>query len=221
MTEPTIKARAFGELAALARALQTAGPEAERAAAPEPEHRAPEAHERDLFAKTVGPVTPLRRAVAAPPARPRPAAVARQRQSDEAQVLRQSLSDDFDADWLLETDDALSFRRLGISADVVRKLRRGVWVTQAQLDLHGLRREEAREQLVTFLRAAAQTGRRCVRVIHGKGNGSPGRQSVLKAKVKGWLVQRNDVIAFTQARAADGGSGALLVLLRQGKFNPD
>ena len=143
--------------------------------------------------------------------------MARQRQFDEAQVLRQSLSDDFDADWLLETDDALSFVRPGVGSDVVRKLRRGVWVTQAQLDLHGLRRDEAREQLVAFLRDAAQSGRRCVRVIHGKGNGSPGRQSVLKSKVKGWLIQRDAVIAFTQARAADGGSGALLVLLRPGK----
>ncbi|MEQ1807045.1 MAG: Smr/MutS family protein, partial [Burkholderiaceae bacterium] len=108
---------------------------------------------------------------------------------------------------------------VGISADIVRKLRRGVWVTQGQLDLHGLRRDEARVQLVSFLRNSAQTGRRCVRVIHGKGNGSPGRQSVLKGKVKGWLMQRDDVIAFTQARASDGGSGALLVLLQAGKAN--
>ena len=97
---------------------------------------------------------------------------------------------------------------------MLRKLRRGVWVTQAQLDLHGLRRDEAREQLQIFLREAARTGWRCVRIVHGKGNGSPGRQSVLKSKVKGWLVQRLDVLAFVQARAADGGHGALLVLLR-------
>jgi DNA-nicking Smr family endonuclease len=50
--------------------------------------------------------------------------------------------------------------------------------------------------------------------VHGKGHGSPGREPVLKGKVRGWLVQKNEVIAFTQARAQDGGHGALLVLLK-------
>jgi DNA-nicking Smr family endonuclease len=77
-----------------------------------------------------------------------------------------------------------------------------------------LRRDEAREHLAVFLRDAVRAGRRCVRVIHGKGNGSPGREPVLKLKVRGWLVQKSEVIAFTQARAQDGGHGALLVLLR-------
>ena len=74
--------------------------------------------------------------------------------------------------------------------EVVRKLRRGVWVLQGEIDLHGLRRDEARERVAAFLREAARNGLRCVRVIHGKGNGSPGREPVLKAKVKSWLVQR-------------------------------
>ncbi len=219
MSKPAPATRAFGDLAALARVLQAAREKAQRGAARESERAALEAIERNLFARSVGPVTPLRKSAAPPLTRPRPAPAARQREADEARVLRQSMSDDFDADWLLETDDALSFRRVGIGADIVRKLRRGVWVTQGQLDLHGLRRDEARVQLVSFLRHAVQTGRRCVRVIHGKGNGSPGRQGVLKGKVKGWLMQRDDVIAFTQARASDGGSGALLVLLQPGKAN--
>ena len=217
LSQPALKARTLGELGTLAGAMRAAREATERAAARERERMAREAHDRNLFAATVGPVIALRKAVGTPPQRPRPPAVARQRQIDEAQVLRQSLSDDFDADWLLETDEALSFVRPGVGADVVRKLRRGVWVTQGHLDLHGLRRDQAREHLVEFLRAAGQSGRRCVRVIHGKGNGSPGRQSVLKGKVKGWLIQRDDVVAFTQARAADGGSGALLVLLRPSK----
>ena len=125
----------------------------------------------------------------------------------------EALSDEFDVESLLETDDALSFRRRGIGPEVVRKLRRGVWAIQAQLDLHGLRREEAREALGRFLREAGRTGCRCVRVVHGKGHGSPGREPVLKGKVKSWLVQKNEVIAFTQARAAQGGAGALIVLL--------
>ncbi len=214
MIKRALKVRDFGELATLARTMFVARREAEAAATLERQRKARELHERNLFAVSVGPVLPLRKGAAAPPTRARPAPVPRQRLRDEARVLEESLSDDFDAAWLLETDAELSFRRRGVGPDVLRKLRRGVWVTQAQLDLHGLRRDEAREQLQIFLREAARTGWRCVRIVHGKGNGSPGRQSVLKSKVKGWLVQRLDVLAFVQARAADGGHGALLVLLR-------
>ena len=214
MIKRALKVRDFGELATLARTMFVARREAEAVATVERQRKARELQERNLFAVSVGPVLPLRKGAAAPPTRARPAPVPRQRLRDEARVLEESLSDDFDAAWLLETDAELSFRRRGVGPDVLRKLRRGVWVTQAQLDLHGLRRDEAREQLQIFLREAARTGWRCVRIVHGKGNGSPGRQSVLKSKVKGWLVQRLDVLAFVQARAADGGHGALLVLLR-------
>jgi DNA-nicking Smr family endonuclease len=176
----------------------------------------PARQESSLFASTVGTVAPLRKGAAAPPARPRPPPQARQRERDEKAVLVESISDEFDAETLLDTDDALSFRRRGIGIDVVRKLRRGVWVLQDELDLHGLRREAARERVVEFLRDAARAGRRCVRIVHGKGHGSPGREPVLKAKVKAWLVQHDAVLAFTYARAADGGHGAVIVLLRPG-----
>ena len=86
---------------------------------------------------------------------------------------------------------------------------------QAQLDLHGLRTDEAREQVVYFIGQARRNGLRCVRVIHGKGLGSEGRQPVLKDKVLRWLPQQKEVIAFCQAPPSMGGSGALLVLLRQ------
>ncbi len=169
--------------------------------------------ERDLFAHTVGPVTPLKAAARAAMARPRPEPVPLQRQRDEAAVLREALSDDFDVESLLDTDEALSWRRNGVGIEVVKKLRRGAWTIQAQLDLHGLRRDEARERLADFLRDAARHGLRCVRVVHGKGNGSPGRQAVLKGKVRSWLVQKSEVLAFVQARGAQGGAGALVVLL--------
>lgn len=172
--------------------------------------------ERNLFALSVGPVQPVRGKAgpAASSTRPRPPPVPRQRELDEASVLREALSDDFDVESLLDTDAALSFRRRGVGPEVVRKLRRGVWAVQAHLDLHGLRRDAAREQLSAFFREAVRQKLRCVRVIHGKGNGSPGREPVLKAKVKAWLVQKDEVMAFAQARASDGGHGALLVLLR-------
>jgi DNA-nicking Smr family endonuclease len=207
-----MKARTLGELGAIRQALQHARRDAAEAARRERERLAREQRERDLFALTVGAVTRLRE-VAVAPAPARPPARARQRERDEAAVMHEAISDEFDVESLLETDDALSFRRPGIGPEVVRKLRRGVWAIQAQLDLHGLRRDEARERLNHFIVDARRAGLRCVRVIHGKGNGSPGREPVLKAKVKSWLVQKQEVIAFTQARASDGGTGALLVLL--------
>lgn len=212
--------RSLADLGAVAKAMREAERRAAEDAARERERAARERHERELFARSVGAVVPLRRDAPPPVPRPRPAAEPRQRVLDEARVLHESISDEFDAESLLETDDALSFRRRGIGPEVVRKLRRGVWAIQAQLDLHGLRRDEARERLGEFLRESARAGLRCVRVIHGKGNGSPGREPVLKGKVRSWLVQKSEVIAFTQARAQDGGHGALVVLLQLSSSSP-
>ena len=76
-----------------------------------------------------------------------------------------------------------------------------------------LRSDEARESLGGFIRNAYKQGLRCVRVVHGKGLGSPGKQPVLKTKTQRWLIQKNEVIAFVQAKPAEGGAGALVVLL--------
>ncbi len=135
---------------------------------------------------------------------------------DEEAVLREALSDGFDVATLLDTDDALSFCRSGLGPDIPRRLRRGDWSIQRQLDLHGLRRDDAREQLGVFIRDAHKAGLRCVRVVHGKGLGSPGKTPVLKSRVQSWLVQKDEVLAFVQARPADGGAGALVVLLKPG-----
>ena len=211
-----LKARSLDELSQIRTALLEQRRAAEAKLAAEREQAAAEKRERDLFANAVGQVVPLRRAAHAAPERPRPAPRARQRERDDRAVLVEAISDAFDAESLLDTDDALSFRRRGVGLDVVRKLRRGVWVLQGELDLHGLRRDEARERLAAFMRDAAKSGKRCVRVVHGKGLGSPGREPVLKGKVKSWLIQRSEVLAFTHARPADGGHGALIVLLRPG-----
>jgi DNA-nicking Smr family endonuclease len=133
---------------------------------------------------------------------------------DEQNVLREAMSDEFDVSTLLDVDDQLSFRRPGIGLDVTRKLRGGHWSIQRQLDLHGLRSDEAREALGQFIRLSHRTGVRCVRIVHGKGLGSPGRTPVLKGKVQRWLVQKKEVLAFVQARPAEGGAGALVVLLQ-------
>ena len=119
-----------------------------------------------------------------------------------------------DVSSLLETDERLSFRRAGVGPDVTQKLRRGKWSIQRQVDLHGLRTDEAREVLTTFIRESHRQGIRCVRVVTGKGLGSPGKEPVLKDKVHRWLVQKAEVVAFVQAQPAHGGAGALVVLLQ-------
>lgn len=186
--------------------------EREQAAKREAERRA-EA-ERNLFARAAGKVEPLRSTGRVQHAAAQPAPIPVQRQLDDQRVLRESISDEFDAATLLDVDDAMSFRRPGIGMDVTRKLRRGAWSIQAEIDLHGMRREEARENLAAFLRAANRDGLRCVRVVHGKGLGSPGKTPVLKGKVHSWLVQKEEVLAFVQARADEGGAGAVVVLLK-------
>jgi DNA-nicking Smr family endonuclease len=168
----------------------------------------------DLFRRSIGEVAPLPSPDKVLPGMPRPLPIPRQHLADEQAALKESLSDEFNVDTLLDTDEALSYARNGIGPDTLRKLRRGHWVIQSQLDLHGMRRDEAREALGEFLRAALRRGQRCVRIIHGKGLGSVNREPVLKNKVRAWLVQKEEVIAFCQARAADGGSGALVVLLK-------
>ena len=170
--------------------------------------------EKNLFVRAAGAVKPIRehRRVHLAPEPPAPIPV--QQQLDEQRVLQEAISDEFDAATLLDIDDALSFRRPGIGMDVTRKLRKGYWSLQGELDLHGLRREDAREALAAFIRDAHRRGWRCVRVVHGKGLGSPGKTPVLKGKVQSWLIQKNEVLAFVQARGDEGGAGALVVLLK-------
>lgn len=172
--------------------------------------------EANLFARAVGVVKRMPSNDQASITLPAPAPVAAQRQKDEEAVLRDALSDGFDVSTLLDTDDALSFRRPGIGIDVTQKLRKGGWSIQREIDLHGLRSDEARVALAEFIRIAHKQGLRCLRVVHGKGLGSPGKTSVLKPKVHSWLIQKNQVMAFVQAKATEGGAGALVVLLKPG-----
>ncbi|MDD2881777.1 MAG: Smr/MutS family protein [Rhodoferax sp.] len=171
------------------------------------------ATDKDLFIRAAGAVKPLpdKRKLLHKPEQKMPLAM--QYQQDEKAVLKEAISDEFDVSTLLETDEHLSFRRPGIGTDVTRKLRRGDWSIQRQLDLHGLRRDDAREALSIFIREAHKQGIRCVRVVHGKGLGSPGKAPILKNRVHSWLVQKNEVLAFVQAKPADGGGGALVVVL--------
>jgi len=129
-------------------------------------------------------------------------------------VLRESLSDLFDVEGLLDEDPSLSYAQPGVGPDVVRKLRKRHWPVQDELDLHGMNRDEARDALGDFLYRANRRGVRCVRIVHGIGYGSPKGQPVLRGIVHSWLVQKSDVVAFCVAGKKDGGHGALIVLLR-------
>ena len=211
---------AFADLAAIKKTLA----EQERLAAlalaaQQAQEAARQAH-KNLFANAAGKVSKLADKHvgqhAAMLKKPPPAPVPRQQQRDERAVMVESLSDEFDVTTLLEVDDQMSFLRPGIGSDVLKKLRRGNWSIQAQLDLHGLRQDEAREKLGEFLRICGKQGLRCLRIVHGKGLGSPGKAPVLKSRVQRWLVQKNEVMAFVQAKPADGGAGALVVLLQAG-----
>ncbi len=166
-----------------------------------------------LFRKSVGTVRPVVAPARVPPPHDPPQPLPFQRMQDEQAALQEAFSDDLDVESLLDTDDTLSYRHPRVGADVPRKLRRGQWALQAELDLHGMNRDAARAALTTFLHDAHVRGARCVRVVHGKGIGSPGRVPVLKSKVRAWLVQHERVLAFVQAPGAQGGHGALLVLL--------
>ena len=208
-----MKIQSLAELKQIRRAMaeHAARLEAEEAARREAERR--REREQRLFELAVGPVVrlPAHGRVEQRPAAPSTLPV--QRQLDEARVMHEALSDDFDVETLLHTDDCLSYSRPGLGPDVVRKLREGRWAIQRHLDLHGHRTDEARDALGDFIRSCHLQGLRCVRVVHGKGLGSPGREPVLKRRVLRWLVQKREVLAFVQARPAEGGAGALVVLL--------
>ena len=162
---------------------------------------------QDEFRKAIAGVKPLKRhkRVALKP--PAPPPLPQQRRRDEAAALAESLSGP------LSVDDALDigeepYLRAGLSRNILRKLRRGHWAIQDGVDLHGLTRDEASAAVVEFLERCLARGLRCVRIVHGKGLG------ILKARLRKWLPRREEVLAYCQAPASEGGSGALLVLLK-------
>jgi DNA-nicking Smr family endonuclease len=213
-----MKAKSFQDLQDIRQRLAEQQAHAAQQAAERAARQQAEQQQRLMFASAVGPVRALGAAATGrvrlipDPAEPLP----RQRERDEQAVLREAISDQFDAGTLLEVDAEHGFRQPGIGADVTARLRRGHWAVQREVDLHGLRREQAREALAAFLREATRAGIRCVRVVHGKGLGSPGRAPVLKSLVQRWLSQKREILAFVQAKPLEGGAGALVVLLAAG-----
>lgn len=212
-----MKVTALSDLKLIKEEIATKAQRAAAVAAQQAQRAKRLAAQRNLFQTAVGKVEPLaapHRAQRASLKQAPPEPVARQQMLDDAAALQEAISDEVDITSLLETDAQLSFRRHGVGQDVIERLRKGHWSIQRQIDLHGLRTDEARVALTGFIREAHRHGMRCVRVIHGKGHGSPGKNPVLKNKVHRWLVQKGEVIAFVQAPPVQGGAGAVLVLLQ-------
>jgi DNA-nicking Smr family endonuclease len=153
--------------------------------------------DRELFRREVGPVKRLYHDRVEPLCNPI-APIPHSTLSDERQVLVDMVSDYFEP---AELDTG--------------ELRRGQFRVSAVLDLHGMTVTMARHALITFIHTARRDNMTCVRIIHGKGNGSRHKGPVLKQKVNHWLRQRDDILAFCSSRPIDGGTGAVYVLLRR------
>jgi DNA-nicking Smr family endonuclease len=161
--------------------------------------------ERDLFRKAVGKIRPVKQ----DKIHPQP----KRRKPVPEQTLR-LLSDEYEPTDI-ETGEELLYTRPGLQLTVIRKLRRGQFAIEAELDLHGATSIQARAAVDTFLKNACDQDKRVVRIIHGKGNSSEGKMPVLKGKVNSWLRQKDEVLAFCSARQNDGGTGAVYVLLKR------
>lgn len=167
----------------------------------------------ELFRQTVGDVRPLQQDKISP-YRNKPPARPVKRQEDEKQVIEEMMSDPLAIEEL-ETGEELLFTRNGIQPATMRKLRRGQFSIEAELDLHRMTSTQARQAIAHFLPQMLKANKRCVRIIHGKGHGSFNKVPVLKSKVNHWLQQRDEVLAFCSARPIDGGTGAIYVLLKR------
>ena len=149
-----------------------------------------------------------------PKARPRRRASGARAQDLDAAMPLIAVAQDGSPGSPVAGEAMLSFQRGGVRIQEMRKLRRGLYPLQDELDLHGLNQTAARDRLADFILASRDAGLRCVRIIHGKGYRSGPRGAVLKTAVDSWLRRHLDVLAFASAKAIDGGAGALYVLLR-------
>jgi len=183
---------------------------------PAPSSKTPSRSESDtesessLFRTAVGAVKPIKHDRAQPTPSKRPKPMPKRRQDIAAQL--EALDSPFEP--ALEAGDTLSFANPGVPTRQLRRLRRGQIRLDAQLDLHGMPSGDAHDALQTFLNHACADGLKCVRVIHGKGFGSPSGRSVIKSKVNHWLRTDPRVMAFCSSPQHEGGTGAVNVLLR-------
>lgn len=179
--------------------------------------RRPSPEEIADFHAAVADVRPLKTAARVVHEGVKPSPRPRQRELDEAAAVAESLNGPLDIDDLLAIGEADAFLRPGLPRGVLRDLRRGRWTIRNHIDLHGLNRREAHEEVARFLAESVREGKRCVRIVHGRGHGSPGRDGILRRLVKSWLSRSQDVLAFCHPPPSDGGEGAVWILLRSSK----
>lgn len=160
-----------------------------------------------MFRRSLEGVTPLKPSSRITPKRPPHNTLPRSALSPAP--IADTLSDHGASD-----ESASEYLSNGLNRMTLRKLRRGTYPPQDNLDLHGLSSDEARKLLVEFLHHSTQQGLRCVNVIHGKGWRSEGREGILKIHTRHWLTQHPQVLAFCEAPQNAGGSGAVWVLLK-------
>ena len=170
--------------------------------------------EDDLFRRAMSDAKPLEAEERVAEPKKKPAPKARFSRADEQDALRESLEADVDT---MESanGNGMHFRRPHVGRRTMRRLARGKYAVQAEIDLHGMTVAEAKPRLADFIDYSVKQGLTCVRVVHGKGLGSGQRGPVLKNKVNYWLRKWDGVVAFTSARQVDGGTGAIYVLLRE------
>ncbi len=171
------------------------------------------ADESSVFREAVRDVRPIAPTNRIAPFSRKPAPVPAKRLEDEQAVLDELAHLALDGDEVEFEDDA-TFLRPGLPRDILRKLRRTHWVIQETLDLHGMTGDEAVAETAVFLAECRRLGRRCVRIVHGKGLRSPRREPVLKRRIRKLLTRRDEVLAFAEPRALHGGGGAVVVLLQ-------
>jgi DNA-nicking Smr family endonuclease len=167
-----------------------------------------------LFRRAMDGARPIPQDKRAPDFKPRPLPKARFRREDERAVLVESLGAEID-EIEAGAGAALRFNRPSVGKRTMRKLARGNYSVQGEIDLHGLTVPEAKEALRDFVRESGFRGHTCVRVVHGKGLGSGERGPILKTKVNNWLRRWHEVLAFVSTRQVHGGTGAVYVLLRK------
>jgi DNA-nicking Smr family endonuclease len=165
----------------------------------------------ETFRDAMHDVRPIRAPNRVEPFRRPAPPVPTKRHEDERAVIEERARS-FVADEAEIEEDA-SYLRPGLPRDILRRLRRTHWVIQDDLDLHGMNSEEAALATAQFLAEARRSEFRCVRIVHGKGLRSRGREPVLKGRIRKLLTRRDDVLAFVEPRAHHGGSGAVVVLL--------
>lgn len=165
------------------------------------------------FRKAMKGVNPIEQSSRVQHKKIKPSTRPKQTLQDNQQVLVDMLSEPDDLT-SIATGDELFFARSGLQHKVIKRLKRGELSIQAELDLHQMTKKEAREAVVEFLRYCTSNHLKQIRIVHGKGLGSPGKIPVLKTLVNHWLQQRDEILAFCSARPCDGGTGAIYVLLK-------